>query len=384
MRSVLLLSWALFFGLVSITLSSGLQGPLLAVRAFDEGFDTSNTGLIMAGYYAGFLGGALLAPRLIRHVGHAKVFAAVASIASVTALLFAVFPDVVLWFVLRLTTGFCFATIYIVTETWLNQSSPNEIRGKVMNFYVILHYGGLGAGALLLNLGDPQGYELFILASVLISFGIVPLLLSAKSAPAFQAPKRLGIAALFRKAPLGVGVALLCGLTEGALMGAGAIFADKSGFSTAEVSIFMAVMFLGSLIFMWPVGIFADRYDRSKIMIAVAVLAALAAFQLAATSVDNFILILFLIGLYSGVGLSMYGLCLAAVNDELEPDEMVGSGATLSIIFSLGMMLGPAISTEIIEAWQPSDYFLYHAAVQVLTVLYVIALMVRRRFAPAS
>ncbi|MEX3006937.1 MFS transporter [Hoeflea sp. TYP-13] len=383
MRSVLVLSWALFFGLVTIAMSAGLQAPLLAVRAFDEGFDTSNTGLIMAGYYAGALVGALLAPKLIHQVGHAKVFAAVASIASGTALLFAVVPDAVFWFLLRVATGMCFATIYIVAETWLNQSSTNEIRGKVMNFYVILHYAGLGAGALMLNMGDPQGYELFILTSVLISFGIVPILLSAKPAPAFKAPKRISIAALFRKAPLGVGAAVLCGLAMGALAGAGAIFADKAGFSTAEVSIFMAFMSLGSLIFMWPVGILADRYDRSKIMIAVALLAALAAFLLAVTSVDHVIPIYLIIGLYAGLALSMYGLCLAAVNDELEPDEMVGSGATLAIIFNLGMMLGPVVSSEIIEAWRPSGYFFYHAAVQVLIALYVVALMTRRRAAPA-
>ncbi len=364
-------------------MSAGLQAPLLALRAFDEGFDTSNTGLIMAGYYAGALLGSLLAPNLIRQVGHAKVFAAVASIASGTALLFAIFPDAVFWFVLRAATGLCFAVIYIVAETWLNQSSTNEIRGKVMNLYVVLHYAGLGAGALMLNIGDPQGYDLFILTSVLISFGIVPILLSAKSAPAFKAPKRLSVPALFRKAPLGVGAAVLCGLAMGALAGAGAIFADKAGFSTAEVSIFMAFMSLGSLVFMWPVGIFADRYDRSKVIVAVALLAALAAFQLAVTSVDHIIPIYLLIGLYSGLALSMYGLCLAAVNDKLKPDEMVGSGATLAIIFNLGMMLGPLISSEIIEAWRPSGYFFYHAAVQVLIVLYVVALMTRRRITAA-
>ncbi|MEM9105943.1 MAG: MFS transporter [Pseudomonadota bacterium] len=383
LRSVLLSSWALFFGLVAITMSSGLQGPLLAIRAFDEGFDTSNTGLVMAGYYAGFLLGGVLAPTLIRHAGHPRVFAAVASIASGTTLLFALFPDLVLWFLLRFTTGFCFATIFIVTETWLNQSSANDTRGRTMNFYLVLHYGGLGVGALLLNMGNPQKYDLFVLASVLVSFGIVPILLSAKPVPDFHTPKRLPIAVLFRKARLGVGVAFLCGLTEGALLGAGAIFADKAGFSTTEVSIFMSVMFVGCLIFMWPIGVLADRHDRSKVIITIAVIAALAAFQLAALSLDQVIPIFLLIGLYAGLGLSMYGLCLAAVNDQLEKDEMVGSGATLYIVFSLGMMLGPAISTEIIEAGRPSDYFLYHAAVQVLTILYVIALMTRRRTAVA-
>ena len=64
MKTVLLSTWALFFGHAIVTLSIGLQGPLLAVRAFDEDFDTSNTGLIMAGLFAGYLAGALMTPRM--------------------------------------------------------------------------------------------------------------------------------------------------------------------------------------------------------------------------------------------------------------------------------------------------------------------------------
>ncbi len=355
------------------------------MRAFDEGFDNSNTGLIMASYFAGYLLGALMTPRMIRKVGHAKVFAAVASIASGTALLFAALVDPVVWFLLRFASGFCFATIYIVTEVWLNQRSTNDVRGKVMNLYLMLLYLGLGGGALLLNLSDPRGFDLFILASVLISFGIVPILLSARPAPAFQTPKWLGVLALFRKAPLGVGAAFLCGLAEGALTGAGPIFADKSGFTTAEVSVFMAVIYLGSLVFMWPVGLLADRYNRSKVMIMIAVagLAALVAFLLAATPVDLETLIFGLTGLFSGLALSIYAIGSAITNDKLEPDEMVGCGTTFFIVFGVGMMLGPILSTETMEAWGPSSYFHYLAAVQVLIVAYAIALMAGRGPIPA-
>jgi MFS family permease len=383
MRSVLLSSWALFFGITFAILSTSLQGPLLAVRAFDEGFDTSNTGLIMAGNYVGFLVGALATPLLIRNVGHVKVFAASASIASGTALLYTSFVDPAVWFVLRFATGFCVAVIFIVSEAWLNQSCPNDVRGRIMSLYGVLSYFAAGAGALLLNLSDPQGYGLFILASVMISFGIVPLLLSAQPAPAFIAPRRLGVRALFHKAPLGVGAVFMIGLAEGALFGAGPIFADKAGLTTAEISIFMAVISLGGLILLWPIGILTDRYDRSKAMIAITVLAALVSFLLAVTPVGLGILIFLLTGLFSGLCLSIYGICSAITNDNLEPDEMVGCGATLFICFSVGMILGPVFSTEIIEAWQPSAYFLYLATVHVLIAVYAIALMVRRGPVPA-
>ena len=382
MRNVLISVWALFFGFTLTMLSIGLQGPLVAVRAFDEGFDTSDTGLIMAGFYAGYLLGAVITPRLVRKVGHAKVFASFASIASGAVLLFASFVDPVFWFLVRALSGFCMAVIYVVTETWLNQRCPNEVRGKVLSLYCILMYFGLGAGPLLLNLSGPQGYDLFILASVLISFGIVPMLLSAQPAPAFQSAKRLGVLALFRKAPLGTGGIFMFGLAYGALLGAGPIFADKVGLTIVELSIFMAVINLGCLVLLWPLGTLADRFDRTKVLIAVATLSALMSFVIAAVPITYVTFLILSVGLFAGLSNSIYGLCLAITNDKLEVNEMVACGTTLFICFSVGMTLGPVISTEIMEAWHPATLFVYTASVHVLIAAFALVLLARRGHSP--
>ena len=382
MKAVLLSTWALFFGLTLTTLSIGLQGPLLAVRAFDEHFDTSNTGIIMSGLFAGYLIGALLAPRLIRHVGHTRVFAAVASISSGAVLLFATFVIPVVWFLLQVVIGFAYAITCIVAETWLNHKSPNEVRGKVLNFYVMLLCFATGAGAPLLNLSSPLGYELFVLASILISFGIVPILLSAQPAPPYETPKRIRLLALLRRAPLGVGGIFMNGLAVGALFGAAPIFADKSGFSHAELSIFMAVIYVGGIIFMWPIGNLADRFDRTKVLIAVAALATVIAVCLDFINARFELLFFPVVCLFSGLCLSVYGICSALTNDRLEQEEMVGGGTTLFICYSVGMMLGPIISTEIIEDFSPPSFFLYLAGVHVLLVLYAVVLA--RRSGPVE
>ncbi|MEI2421597.1 hypothetical protein V6O07_15080, partial [Arthrospira platensis SPKY2] len=56
-------TWVLFVGLALIMLGNGLQGTLLGVRASLEGFATTTTGLIMTGYYLGFLFGSIAIPR---------------------------------------------------------------------------------------------------------------------------------------------------------------------------------------------------------------------------------------------------------------------------------------------------------------------------------
>ena len=57
MMSILMKTWALFFGFAIISLAHGLQGTLLGVRAIVEGFSFVSTGLVVAGYYVGYLAG---------------------------------------------------------------------------------------------------------------------------------------------------------------------------------------------------------------------------------------------------------------------------------------------------------------------------------------
>ncbi|MEM7226661.1 MAG: MFS transporter [Pseudomonadota bacterium] len=375
MGSVLRSTWPLFVGIVCTVMSYGLQVPLIPLRAFDLGFDTSVTGLIAAGYFLGGLLSAFIAPRLIQHVGHIKVFAALASVASGTPVLYVIFDQPLLWFVLHTATGLCLGGLYIVAETWLNDRCANEIRGRVLSLYFMIVVAGTGVGALLLSLAEPSEATLFILASLLISFGLVPILLSARPAPSYEAPRRLGLLALARKAPLGAGAIAIWGLADGALMGAGPIYADKVGLTTDEVATFMAVISLGCLLFMWPIGMLSDRFDRARFLVALSLLAALAAGLCAITPSDSEPLLYGLTALFAGLTLAHYGLCLAVANDRLEPSEMVSAGATLTICYSVGSILGPVLSTELMELWRPTAFFVFLAGVHVAVVLYGLALM---------
>ena len=51
MLSVLIKTWALFFGFAIICLGHGLQGTLIGVRAIVEGFSYTSIGYVVAGYY---------------------------------------------------------------------------------------------------------------------------------------------------------------------------------------------------------------------------------------------------------------------------------------------------------------------------------------------
>ena len=100
MRSVLLAAWPLLLGIGLIMLGNGLQGTLLSLRATLEGFATTTTGVVMSGYFVGIILGSWYTPNLVRRVGHIRVFAALASVASISILVHALILDTVMWTVM--------------------------------------------------------------------------------------------------------------------------------------------------------------------------------------------------------------------------------------------------------------------------------------------
>ena len=123
-------AWPLLLGITLLTISSGLQGTLLGLRANAEGFPLEMTGLIMSVYFCGYLFASHYVPIFISSVGHIRVFAALASVASTGILLHELFVNPYFWIPVRLVTGFCFCGLFIIAESWLNQMSSKKQRSK--------------------------------------------------------------------------------------------------------------------------------------------------------------------------------------------------------------------------------------------------------------
>ncbi len=221
--------WALFLGMGLIMLGNGLQGTLIGVRASLEEFGTTVTGLIMSRYFLGLTIGCCLVPKMIGRVGHIRIFGALASLASTSILVQAIFIDPFTWTAMRLITGFCYSGLFLVAESWLNEAADNGGRGKLLSVYMLVSLGGMAGGQLMINLSSPTGHHLFILASLLISIAVIPILLSATRAPAYEVQENISIVQLYRVSPLGVTGMFLSGMCYGAIFGMGAVYATQIG-----------------------------------------------------------------------------------------------------------------------------------------------------------
>ncbi len=389
MISVIISSWALFFGIGLIMLGGGLQSSLLGLRATTEGFPTAVTGFVMTGYYAGFLVGSVIVPKLVERVGHIRFFAALASLASMAVLSHVVFIDPVGWTGMRLVTGFCYAGLYVVAESWLNDRATNQTRGKLLGIYTVVMLGGLACGQFLLNVANPESFELFILVSLLVSFALIPILLTANPAPKFRAPESVGLRQLYAMSPLGVIGAFATGMVHGGVFGMGAVFAKSLGLSVAEISLFMAAAIFGGVVFQGPIGYLSDIFDRRRVMTVVTLVAAASAF--AAAGVSNPVAVgappwaLYgLFGLFGGMALPMYSLCRAHTNDFLESSQMVAASSSLILVTGIGAIFGPVTVSALMSALGPPGYFWGLGAFSGSVGLFAFYRMTRRAARPVE
>ena len=363
-------SWALLFGMFLLMLGNGLQGTLLGVRGSIEGMSPQTMSWVMTGYFVGFLFGSQLTPNMIRRVGHVRVFAALGSLVSACLILYAAWTNPYFWFLLRIIVGFCFSGIYVVAESWLNDSSSNETRGQTLSAYLIVQMMGIVLAQAVLNFADPSGYMLFIIISVVVSLSFAPILLSVSPAPQFQTSKRMTLSQLWSISPLGVVGQFFLGAIFAALFGMASVYGTERGLTVKDISLFVAAIYFGGMILQYPIGWVSDRMDRRVLIFIVCSIGTF--FSFAANLSDSFIWLLIVAFIIGGVSNPLYSLYIAYTNDYLEHDDMASASGGLIFLTGIGAIFGPSIVGWLLDAYGAASYFWFIGTVMAIMGSYAL------------
>ena len=366
MFQVLSRSWALLLGMMLLMVGNGLQGTLLGVRGGIEGFSTFNMSIVMSAYFAGFLGGSRLAPKMIRRVGHVRVFAALASFISAILILYPAFAHPVAWVLGRVVIGFCFSGVYVTAESWLNNSADNTNRGKTLSVYMIVQMFGIVCAQVLLVMGDAGGYALFIVASVLVSISFAPILLSISPTPAFETTKPMPLKTLIETSPLGCFGMFLLGGVFSAQFGMSAVYGMAAGLTIVQISMFVSSIYVGALLMQYPIGWFSDYIDRRVVILIVAAVGGV--MSLVGFLFDHYfgalLVAAFVIG---GTSNPLYSLLIAYTSDYLEADNMAAASGGLIFINGMGAIMGPLVMGWMMDVFGTQTFFMV-IAVLMLTL----------------
>ncbi len=327
----------------------GLLGSVLGLRATIAHFAGWELGLVMSGYFTGFIVGSFLCPVLVRRVGPIRTFAALAAIAASAALAHALSINPWSWLALRIVTGTAMVGLYLVTESWLNAALPRAYRVQIFGLYVMLTLTAMAAGQLLFMVVPPTGSALFLVAGMLIAIGLVPVTATRLHQPEAVSAPQLPPWRLLRRAPFAITATFLSGLVTGAFWGLGAAFATRVGLKPSGVGAFVACAISGGVLAQWPLGRLSNRLGRRPVLIGAAAAGAVFALLLAAAVRGPEWMLLGCAFAFGAMALCLYALAVAHMNDLLEPTEVLSATRGLLLSTGVGSALGPLIAGSLFD-----------------------------------
>lgn len=355
--------WILLLCVGLLCIGHGLHGSLVAVLANAADFGPDVTGMVMSSYAAGLLLSSFTTPRLVRSVGHVRAFAGLASIVSTSVLLMPLFVNAPFWLAMRFISGLCTSGLFIVCESWLNGASNNRNRGQMLSMYMIVTYGALGAGQLLLNVADSSGFSRFIIVSALLSLSLVPLILLPAEAPSIEGARPVTVDEVWRASPLAVVGAFSCGLAQSAFFAMGAVFGLTKGLPLVYVSLMMALPPIGVIFSQYPIGWISDRFDRRTIIMLISALSAVIAAATLLTDGFSPELFIGMVTAFGTISLPLYSLVIAHANDHLQKEQVLGASAKLVLLYGLGSILGPLAVGQAMRIVGGSGFLIFMAVV---------------------
>lgn len=352
--------------------ANGLLQALLPLRMEGEGLSIVAIGAVATAYGLGFATGCFLAPHLVRHVGHIRAYASLAALSTVVVLGFDAVAGTGVWIGLRFLSGMALAGLFTVVDSWVSATATRTNRGRVIALYLVATKIALVVSPLGVGLGPVAGSGLVMVVAGLLALSLIPIAATLTREPRAPTVVRVRIGPLFRIAPSAVLGAFAVGLVNGPVIAVAPVYGLFVGLSVAEAATLLLALQAGSLLFQWPLGWLSDRVDRRRVIAALFAGTTLACGAILAASAWHSVGWLVLaFGLYGGIALCIYAVCVAHACDLVPAEEIVPTVSSLLVSWALGATLGPLPATALMQVAGPSALFYYVGTIGLALALFV-------------
>lgn len=303
-------------------------------------------GIVQASYFLGMLIGSWRMEAIIRWIGHIQALAACGGVMTATILVQSLAPSLWVWIVTRALAGGSLACLYVAIECWMLDRCEPKRRGVVLALYMVALSGGYAAGQQVLGVVDLTSTQPFIIAALLASLGIVPVALTRRSFTVPAAEYRIGVRRLVRIAPFGSMGCLIVGVSIASLYSFLPLAAQLRNVSSTNL---VTTLVVGGMAMQWPAGRLSDIFDRRRVLLGLTVgscaLSLLWIFFWSASPVVLYSLT-FALG---GVLFAIYPVALTQASDRLVPSQFASATAVLLILYGIGSVGGPLVTSLLME-----------------------------------
>ncbi|MGU3413041.1 MFS transporter [Enterobacteriaceae bacterium C34A] len=332
---------AVISSVVLFGLTYGLSSPLIALKLLGAGMSESAIGVNAAMHAVGVFAVAPFLPVLFRRFSPTLLITLSLSGLAVLFLLFAVLP-LPYWFLLRLGLGIFSEIIMVQTETWLNGTTVEQARGKVLAIYTAGMSLGFAAGPLIIVGAGSGGNLAFYITSALACFAALLVMKTRMPRADDHDAPPLGLRASLNLALLPILATLLNAAVEVLGMNFLSLYAMKLGWSEPASALLIAVLMFGAIVLQLPIGWLADKVSRPALMRTLAFVAAALAFVWPALLAFHLLAYVMLF-LWGGIFVGIYTVAITWVGERFKGAQLTGIYAAMSVAWGLGALAGPLL-----------------------------------------
>ncbi|WP_226689269.1 MFS transporter [Ruegeria arenilitoris] len=349
----------LFIAIAAIQLVTAASGTIVALYFAETGASQEIAALAPAAYSLGFLIGCFYIAGWITSIGHIRAFSAAAAICTAAALLFSVTDHEPTLLFVRLMTGIATAGLFAIGDAWISETVDGTSRGRLLAVFAII-LGLMSVLSQVIVIVTPDDLnQSFVLVSLLYCLAIVVIAAAPSTPPEGKERANVRVKALFIDAPTAAFGALAVGIVSTVFMNVVPYRAATMGVDAVDVAIAMGAVYVGRILFLYPLGLASDRMDRRKVILVASAVATFALFIFAFFSTGDGVRHASLVGtplyrllfvglvLLGGSMLTLYALLLAHAMDRTVPVYVASSAVTMLFVFTIGGIIGPLLTSVV-------------------------------------
>ncbi|EAK5304661.1 MFS transporter [Campylobacter fetus] len=362
---------ALFFGMSFIFIANGLVVSSAGVLLTSMNADKTMIGVITSFFFIGALTCTVVSHRLISKVGHMRAYAIFTAIFAISALLHDLSSNLIVWAFLRFMLGFCYYSIVMVIESWLNAKTANSIRSRVLAFYEIIFYSCFGLGAIIMSL-NLDATKVFLIGTIFIILGSIPLNFLKVRSPQIPQTANISLPKIYGIAPLALATSIVAGLLINGFFSMSALFILAQGYSAKEAGIFIVLSMCGGFLSHMFFGVLSDKFGRKFAIILASCIALIS--SLLFIVIKPSINIQYIFAFFLGIGIFvLYALALARANDVIEDkSRCVEVGRALLFSYLLGSFFSPLIIGFAINTLGDFGFIYFYSLTLALLIVFAI------------
>lgn len=361
--------------IILLVLGSGVSTTLTTLVMSEQGISNTWIAVVSSAFFVGVMLGSYFCQGFIFRVKHIRAYAALGTICVAGVIVQSLYFNVYLWALLRLSTGYCLAGLYIVIESWLLGLSVESNRGQVLAIYMMSFYAAQASSQLILRIPDITPMVIFSLIAICMACSVVPLAITRFTPPVPEKTEIISLGFLFRRASLGVLGCVLSGLILSVIYSFVPKYLVQIG-QPESVALVMFSIILGGTLLQFPIGRLSDIFDRRRVLMGVALVCICVAVAIILFH-DDFYFLLGLCFLLGGSAFMIYPIAISHTIDFIESSRVLSAVAVLYIAYGIGSSIGPVLVVPFSRYFGSSGYFIYIGMMSAVLMMYCLYRLIR-------